>query len=71
MVDDTRIAVIGAGSWGTAIATLLSGQGLNTVLWAREPEVARGITEQHRNPLFLSEVDLPPRFAPPTTSTRP
>ncbi len=54
-----RIAVIGAGSWGTSLAKLLAEQGLPTVLWAYEPEVVHGIGAQHRNPLFLGDVDLP------------
>lgn len=53
------VAVIGAGSWGTALAKLLAEQGSSTVLWAREPEVAEGINEDRRNPLFLSDVELP------------
>jgi glycerol-3-phosphate dehydrogenase (NAD(P)+) len=57
--DGTTIAVIGAGSWGTALAAHLSAQRLPTVLWAREPEVVVGIDEEHRNPLFLSDVELP------------
>lgn len=58
-LDQTRIAVLGAGSWGTALASHLASQGLATTLWAREPEVVDGIAEHHRNPLFLKGVDLP------------
>lgn len=49
-----RIAVIGAGSWGTALAQVLGDKGHQTVLWAREEAVARSITESHRNPKYLS-----------------
>ena len=58
-LDQTRIAVLGAGSWGTALASHLASQGLATTLWAREPEVVDGIAKHHRNPLFLTGVDLP------------
>ena len=51
--------MIGAGSWGTALARHVGSQGLHTVLWAREPEVVAGIADRGRNPLFLREVDLP------------
>jgi glycerol-3-phosphate dehydrogenase (NAD(P)+) len=54
-----RIAVIGAGSWGTALAKLLAEAGRDVVLWAFEEEVSSGINRDHRNPLYLSEVVLP------------
>ncbi len=53
------IAVLGAGSWGTALAGHLAGCGHPTVLWAREAEVVAGITADHVNPLFLTGVALP------------
>lgn len=55
-----RVAVIGAGSWGTALADLLAKKGCDTVLWAYESEVARQIAARHRNPRYLSEVGLHP-----------
>jgi glycerol-3-phosphate dehydrogenase (NAD(P)+) len=60
-MDDAapRIAVVGAGSWGTALAAHLAHQGLPTVIWAREAEVVEGIATEHRNPLFLTGVTLP------------
>ncbi len=63
LATSRSIAVIGAGSWGTALAKLLAEQGLPTVLWAYEPEVVHGIRAQHRNPLFLGDVDLPESLA--------
>jgi glycerol-3-phosphate dehydrogenase (NAD(P)+) len=53
-----RVAVIGAGSWGTAVSWLLGGTGIDVRLWAREPEIAEGINATHHNPMFLTDVVL-------------
>jgi len=54
-----RISVIGAGSWGTAVCWLLGGKGHEVSLWARETEIADGVNANHRNPLYLPDVELP------------
>lgn len=56
----TRVAVVGAGSWGTTLANLRSGEGDDVVLWAYEPEVADEINRRHRNDLFLPDAPLLP-----------
>lgn len=48
-----KVSVIGAGSWGTALAHLLGTAGNDVMLWARKPEVCDGINNQHRNPRYL------------------
>ena len=53
-----KVSVIGAGSWGTALAQVLSSAGNKVSLWARRPEVARSITEEHRNPRYLVDAVL-------------
>jgi glycerol-3-phosphate dehydrogenase (NAD(P)+) len=53
-----KVAVLGAGSWGTTLAAQLS-TNAETVLWAREPEVVDHITAQHENPTFLPGYVLP------------
>lgn len=53
-----KVAVIGAGSWGTAVAWLLGGKGTDVTLWAREPEIAAGINADRRNPEYLKDVVL-------------
>lgn len=53
-----KIAVIGAGSWGTALANLLAGNGHNVSLWARRSEVVQTINSEHVNPRYLSDVKL-------------
>ncbi len=54
-----RIAVIGAGSWGTATAALLGKKGYDVALWALEEDVATGINAAHRNPVYLKDLALP------------
>lgn len=58
----TRVAVIGAGSWGTTVASLICNR-TDTVLWARNEDVAKEINEQHRNSSYLGEWALPVRLA--------
>ena len=59
-VQSDRIAVLGAGSWGTALANVLASNGHSTRLWAYEPAVADSINLNHRNDKYLPEVDLEP-----------
>jgi glycerol-3-phosphate dehydrogenase (NAD(P)+) len=53
-----RVAVVGAGSWGTTVASLAAAK-TPTVLWAREPELARQVNDEHRNGLYLPDATLP------------
>ncbi|MBW7996944.1 MAG: NAD(P)-dependent glycerol-3-phosphate dehydrogenase [Candidatus Glassbacteria bacterium] len=53
-----RIAVIGAGSWGTTLADLLASKAKDVVLWSWEAEVAEQIGREHRNELYLPGVEL-------------
>jgi glycerol-3-phosphate dehydrogenase (NAD(P)+) len=57
-----RVAVLGAGSWGTTLASLLSSRN-ETVLWAREPEIAASVSARHVNPAFLPGFVLSPALA--------
>jgi glycerol-3-phosphate dehydrogenase (NAD(P)+) len=57
-----KCAVIGAGAWGTALATLLADNGHPTVVWAYEPDVAEAINDAHENPRFLPGVQLHPEL---------
>jgi len=54
-----KVAVIGAGNWGTALAKLLAEKDFSVILWAREPQVAEAIRARHENPSFLQGVQLP------------
>src|SRR5947208_15582649 len=56
----SRIAVIGAGAWGTALSIVLARGKRHTVhLWAHEPEVCDSIRKRHTNELFLTGYCLP------------
>lgn len=55
-----RVGVIGGGAWGTALAQVCARAGLETVLWAREPEVVSDVNALHENRLFLPGVALDP-----------
>ncbi len=54
-----KAAVIGAGAWGTTVASLLAPR-VDTSIWALEPEVAEGINTNHENPVYLRGGALSP-----------
>lgn len=54
-----EIAVIGAGSWGTALAKLLAEKGYAVHLWAHRPEHAAAINRDHENRKYLPGFSLP------------
>ena len=54
----TRVAVIGAGSWGTAFSGLVAANADEVSLWCHGAETARVINESHRNPRYLANVEL-------------
>ena len=53
-----KVAVMGAGSWGSAFAMLCADAGEHVVLWARRREVADEINRTHRNRGYLGDIDL-------------
>ena len=57
-----RIAVLGAGSWGSTLASLVAPRH-DTVLWARNPGVAEIINSRHTNPAYLPGFDLAPELS--------
>lgn len=54
-----KIAVIGGGNWGTALAIILARQGHPVKLWAYEKEVVESVNQQHENCLFLESFKIP------------
>jgi glycerol-3-phosphate dehydrogenase (NAD(P)+) len=61
-----RVAVLGAGSWGTAFAKVLGDAGRDVVLWARRPEIAEAVRTRHLNPDYLPGILLPPNLTATT-----
>ena len=53
-----RVAVLGAGSWGTTVASLAAARN-ETTLWARGPDVAAEIRDEHTNAAYLPGFELP------------
>lgn len=56
-----RIAIIGAGSWGTALAIMAARAGHEVTLWSRDPEVVKSINEQRVNSRYLTSISIPER----------
>lgn len=57
----THVAVLGAGSWGTAFAKVLADAGRDVVLWARRRSVVNTLRTEHTNPEYLPGLRLPDR----------
>ena len=58
-----KISIVGAGSFGTAMAAVAARVGTEVLLWAHNPEVADGIRKSGANRHYLPQVDLGPRVA--------
>jgi glycerol-3-phosphate dehydrogenase (NAD(P)+) len=58
-----RLAVIGGGAWGSALAQTAARAGAAVVLWARDPAVVEGINRDHANPVYLPGIALDPSIA--------
>ena len=55
-----RLAIIGAGAWGTALSVVARHAGSTPVLWARDRAIVAAINEQHENPWLPSGATLDP-----------
>jgi len=53
-----RVAVLGAGAWGTAIACVLAAR-LEVALWARDAQQAKGLAQTRRNQRYLPSIEIP------------
>jgi glycerol-3-phosphate dehydrogenase (NAD(P)+) len=53
-----RVAVLGAGAWGTAIACVLAAR-MEVALWARDAQQARALAQTRRNERYLRGIDIP------------
>ncbi len=59
----TKVAVFGAGSWGTAFSLVLADGGADVTLWARREDVCTTINERHENTDYLPGIALPPTIS--------
>jgi glycerol-3-phosphate dehydrogenase (NAD(P)+) len=58
-----RLAIIGAGAWGTALAQVAARAGAGVVLWARDPAIADAINRDRENRVYLPGIALDPAIA--------
>lgn len=61
---NNKVAVVGAGSWGTAISTVLNKKGIGVNLWVFEPELIEIINDTRENSYYLSGVKLGDNIKP-------
>ena len=59
MTDSRRIAVLGGGSWGTALAIQVARAGHNVVLWDMDPAHVKNMQQSHCNQKYLPDIELP------------
>jgi glycerol-3-phosphate dehydrogenase (NAD(P)+) len=59
-----RVAVLGAGSWGTALAIHLSHMGRDVALWGRDVALLAEMSTRRANPTYLPDLTFPPRLEP-------
>jgi len=59
MAERSTLAVLGAGSWGTALAALTARNGVPTTLWGRDPQALAAIAENRCNQRYLPDIELP------------
>lgn len=60
MNSKQKIAVLGGGAWGTALATIILRAGHHAILWARDGKTVAAINNAHENPLYLQNIALDP-----------
>ena len=66
MKNQVSIAVLGAGSWGTALAILLSRNGLDVRLWGNLPDEIAQLIQERQNSHYLPGIDFPDSLTPMT-----
>ncbi|MCW8806978.1 MAG: NAD(P)-dependent glycerol-3-phosphate dehydrogenase [Rhodanobacter sp.] len=59
MADCPTLAILGAGSWGTALAALTARNGVPTRLWGRDPQALAAMAQGRRNRRYLPDIELP------------
>ncbi|KAA2284743.1 NAD(P)H-dependent glycerol-3-phosphate dehydrogenase [Arenimonas fontis] len=61
--DKPAVAVLGSGSWGTALAALIARNGHTTILWGRDRGQVEAVAQRHENPRYLPGTPLPESLA--------
>ncbi len=59
MSTKPSVAVLGAGSWGTALSCVLVGNGVTTILWGRDASAIAHMQATRRNARYLPDLELP------------
>lgn len=62
MAESSTLAVLGAGSWGTALAALAARNGTPTRLWGRDAAALAAMARSRRNQRYLPDLELPPEL---------
>jgi len=62
MTQDNEITVLGAGSWGTALAIRLAINHNNTLLWGHDPDFMTRLAEERQNSEYLPGIAFPPKL---------
>ena len=65
-----NVALIGSGSWGTAVAGLAAARAVRVTMWAHSEQTAAGINGEHRNPRYLVGYELPGNVVATTDLTQ-
>ena len=65
-----NVALIGSGSWGTAVAGLAAARAERVTMWAHSEQTAAGINAEHRNPRYLVDYELPTNVVATTDLTQ-
>ncbi len=65
-----NVALIGSGSWGTAVAGLAAARAERVTMWAHSEQTAAGINGEHRNPRYLVGYELPDNVVATTELAR-
>lgn len=65
-----NVALIGSGSWGTAVAGLAAARAERVTMWAHSEQTAAGINGEHRNPRYLVGYELPGNVVATTDLTQ-
>ena len=58
-----HVTILGAGSWGTALAIVLSDNDINVRLWTREKEQVEEINQHRKNEFYLPGIELPEKIS--------